>query len=109
MRNKELWATLLSFIVLSFIAGMVAGLVLSFLQYLYTYMDYAVGDLLREDKSSWSDLANPYSWRDYGVGIILSIDKKKQIAKIYWFEVGVASIYKFRNMDLQLELISTGK
>ena len=109
MRNKELWATLLSFAVLSFMAGMVAGLVLSFLQYLYTYMDYAVGDLLREDKSSWSDLANPYSWRDYGVGIIVSIDKEKETAKIYWFEIGVASMYKFRNMDMYLEVISTAK
>ena len=106
MRNKELWVTLLSFAVMSFIAGMVAGLVLSFLQYLYTYMDYAVGDLLREDKSSWSDLANPYSWRDYGLGIILNIDKEKQTAKIYWFEVRVASIYKFSNMDLYLEVVS---
>ena len=72
-------------------------------------MDYAVGDLLREDKSSWSDLANPYSWRDYGVGIILSIDKEKEIAKIYWFEVGVASMYKFKNMGMYLEVISTAK
>ena len=72
-------------------------------------MEYRIGDLLREDKSSWSDLANPYSWRDYGVGIVVSIDNAKQTAKIYWFEVGVASIYKFRNMDLYLEVISTGK
>jgi len=31
MRNKELWVTLLSFAVMSFIAGMVAGLILSHL------------------------------------------------------------------------------
>lgn len=65
-----------------------------------------MGDLLREDKSSWHDLASPYSWRDYGVGIIVSIDNTKETAKIYWFEIGVASIYKFSNMDLYLELIS---
>lgn len=72
-------------------------------------MGYAVGDLLKENKSSWNDLANPYSWRDYGVGIILSIDDKKQTARIYWFELGVSSLYKFRNMDMYLKIISTGK
>jgi len=71
-------------------------------------MDYSVGDLLREDKSSWSDLTTPYSWKDYGVGIIVNIDDKKQTAKIYWFEIGISSTYKFSNMDLYLELISKG-
>ena len=72
-------------------------------------MTYNVGDLLREDKTSWSDLANPYSWRDYGVGIIVSIDNIKEIAEIHWFEIGITSYYKFRNMDTYLEVISTVK
>jgi hypothetical protein len=72
-------------------------------------MKYNVGDLLREDKTSWNDLANPYSWKDYGVGIIVSIDNIKGIAEIHWFEIGVTSFYKFRNMDMYLEVISTAK
>ena len=108
MRNKEIWATILSLAVLSFITGVAAGFLLLMLQSpLYIYMDYMVGDLLREDKSSWSDLTSRYSWRDYGVGIIISIDESKEIAKIYWFEIGIASIYKFESIDMFLQVISS--
>ena len=108
MRNKEVWTTILSLAVLSFLAGLVAGVLLLMLQpFLYIYMDYMVGDLLREDKSSWSGLTSPYSWRDYGVGIIISIDENKETAKIYWFEIGIASIYKFESIDMFLQVISS--
>tara|TARA_R110000824_G_scaffold262898_1_gene451550 strand:+ start:336 stop:554 length:219 start_codon:yes stop_codon:yes gene_type:complete len=69
-------------------------------------MDYSVGDLVREKRRSLKDLSIASSWRDYGVGLIIDVDLEKKIAKIYWFEVGVSSFYKFRNMQLYLTRIS---
>ena len=71
-------------------------------------MDYAVGDLLKE-RLSESMFNIPESWRDYGIGIITHIDKQKEIATIYWFEVQVSSYYKFRNMRLYLEIVSPSR
>ena len=72
------------------------------------YMDYAVGDLLRERYRR--NMYDPLdSWIDYGLGIITHIDAQKEIAKIYWFEVEVSSYYKFRNMQAYLEVVSSGR
>jgi hypothetical protein len=72
------------------------------------YMDYAVGDLLREQyRRNMYD--PPDSWIDYGLGIITHIDAQKEIATIYWFEVEVSSYYKFRNMQAYLEVVSPGR
>ena len=72
------------------------------------YMDYAVGDLLREQyRRNMYD--PPDSWIDYGLGIITHIDAQKEIATIYWFEVEVSSYYKFRNMQAHLEVVSPGR
>ena len=68
-------------------------------------MDYAVGDLLTGNKTEYHPVV-PSSWRDYGMGIITHIDTQKEIAKIYWFEVGISSLYKFRNMRKYLVPIS---
>ena len=72
------------------------------------YMDYAVGDLLKE-RLSESMFNIPESWRDYGIGIITHIDTQKELATIYWFEVQVSSYYKFRNMRLYLEIVSPSR
>ena len=72
------------------------------------YMDYAVGDLLRERYRR--NMYDPLdSWIDYGLGIITHIDAQKEIATIYWFEVEVSSYYKFRNMQAYLEVVSSGR
>ena len=68
-------------------------------------MDYAVGDLLTENKEQYHPRV-PDSWRDYGMGIITHIDAQKEMATIYWFAVGVSSLYKFRNMRLYLTAVS---
>ena len=72
------------------------------------YMDYAVGDLLRE-RYRRNMYDPPDSWIDYGIGIITHIDAQKEIATIYWFEVEVSSYYKFRNMQAYLEVVSSGR
>ena len=72
------------------------------------YMDYAVGDLLKE-RLSESMFNIPESWRDYGVGIITHIDVKKEQATIYWFQVQTSSFYKFRNMQRYLEVVSSSR
>ena len=107
MKKQELWVTLLSFSVLAFMAGMAAGILLLQLQHLYIYMDYAVGDLLKEiHKPTMYNI--PESWRDYGLGIITHVDTEKEIATIYWFQIQTSSFYKFRNMRVYLEIVSTG-
>ena len=68
-------------------------------------MDYAVGDLLTENKAEWHPTV-PDSWRDYGMGIIIHLDTEKELARIYWFEVGISSLYKFHNMRKYLEPVS---
>ena len=68
-------------------------------------MDYAVGDLLTENKAEWHPTV-PDSWRDYGMGIITHIDTEKELARIYWFEVGISSFYKFHNMRKYLAPVS---
>mgnify|MGYP003637815053 CR=1 FL=1 len=68
-------------------------------------MDYAVGDLLTENDEHYHPRV-PSSWRDYGMGIIIHIDTQKEIATIYWFEVGISSLYKFRNMRKYLVTVS---
>jgi hypothetical protein len=72
------------------------------------YMDYAVGDLLKE-RLSESMFNIPESWRDYGMGIITHIDTQKEIATIYWFQVQTSSFYKFRNMQRYLEVVSASR
>ena len=63
-----------------------------------------MGDLLREKEPNWR-IRSP-AWRDYGIGIITHLDVKNHIAQIYWFEVGVSSFYKFRNMQMFLAPVS---
>tara|TARA_R100000808_G_C2066091_1_gene95497 strand:+ start:61 stop:285 length:225 start_codon:yes stop_codon:yes gene_type:complete len=67
-------------------------------------MEYAVGDLLEENRNLWDTDSD--CWRDYGLGIILNIDIEKKVARIYWFDVGVASYYKFTNMRKYLSPVS---